>query len=69
MRTIKIALDNDRDSKPGKSWDNVAASLEKTFQAFVDSTNISLGFGNYGSTQINLSKLTDNLKADGSTLK
>jgi hypothetical protein len=66
LRTIKITLDNDRDSKTGKSWDNVAASLEKTFQAFIDSTNLSLGLGSYGSTQINLSKFSDNLRAEGS---
>ena len=59
LRTIKIRLENDRDSKTGIRWANVATSLEKTFQAFVDSTNINLGLDKFGSTQINLSKLTD----------
>ncbi|MFZ0510531.1 MAG: P-loop NTPase fold protein, partial [Candidatus Nitrosopolaris sp.] len=66
LRTIKITLDNDKDSKIGKRWDNVRQALENTFRAFIDSTNISLGMGSYGSTQINLSKFADVLKADGS---
>ena len=66
LRTIKITLDNDKDSKTGKRWDNVGQALENTFRAFIDSTNISLGMGSYGSTQVNLSKFADVLKADGS---
>ena len=41
-------------------------ALEKTFTAFIDSTNLNLGLGSQGSTQINLSKFMDVLKADGS---
>ena len=65
LRTIKITLDNDRDSK-NESWDNVRKALDATFQAFVGSTNINLGFGSYVSTQTDLSKFTDLLRADGS---
>ncbi len=65
LRTIKITLDNDKDSKTGKSWDSVRVALENTFRAFTESTNISLGLGSYGSTQINLSKFTDVFRADG----
>jgi KAP family P-loop domain len=64
LRTIKITLDNDKDSKTGR-WDNVRQALENTFRAFIDSTSISLGMGS-GSTQVNLSKFADVLKADGS---
>jgi predicted KAP-like P-loop ATPase len=67
LRTIKITLDNDKDSKSGKSWDSIRDALENTFRAFTESTNLSLGLGNYGSAQIDLSKFTNVLRADGST--
>jgi len=66
LRTIKITLDNDKCSKSGKRWDNIRDALENTFRAFTESTNLSLGLGNYGSTQIDLSKFTNILRADGS---
>jgi hypothetical protein len=65
LRTIKITLDNDKDSKTGRSWDGVRGALENTFRAFTESTSISLGLGSYGSTQIDLSKFTDVFRADG----
>ena len=66
LRTIKITLDNEKDSKTGISWERVSQALDNTFKAFIDSTNMNFGLGSLGSTQINLSKFIDILKADGS---
>ncbi len=64
---MKIALDNDRNSKIGKKWGNLSKAIERTFNSFINSTNIGMGIGSYGSSQVNLSKFSTNLKAVGST--
>ncbi len=59
LRTVKIALENKENntnntSKTYGRWNAVKQSLEKTFAAFINSTNINFGYGSYASTEINL---------------
>jgi len=78
IRTIETEVENrvreeskaDRLRQVGinnaERWNKVRKGLEKTLNAFIESTNLSLGIGSYGSVgEINLSKFRDTLKADG----
>jgi hypothetical protein len=67
IRTIKIALENSANSK-SERWNKVKQGLAQMFIAFINSTNVNLGLGTYGSTQINLAKFMDTLRTDGSII-
>jgi hypothetical protein len=67
IRTIKIALENSPNSK-SERWNKVRQGLGQMFNAFINSTNVNLSLGTYGSTQINLAKFMDTLRADGSII-
>ena len=53
IRTIEIELENKLIQLKGNNtierWNQVRKGLEKTFNAFIESTNLNVGLGNYGS--------------------
>ncbi len=77
IRTIEIELEkkliqlkektdiknNTNDSKILKEWKEVKNGLEKTFNAFIESTQLNLGIGTYGSAGINLAKFREILRS------
>jgi hypothetical protein len=50
-------------------WNELRKGFEKTLNAFIESTNLSLSIGSYGSAAIDLAKFRDVLKADGQPIK
>src|SRR5215212_11363400 len=68
IRTIEIELENKliqlkKNNATIEKWNQVRKGLQKTFNAFIESTNLNVGLGNYGSAAINLAKFRDVLKA------
>jgi predicted KAP-like P-loop ATPase len=64
LRTIKITLDKDVNSKT-ENWKKVKKALEKTFNAFVGSADLTIPAG--ASPKINLERFADTIKASGYT--
>lgn len=72
LRTISIAIENkmqnNTDNTKIVNWRYIRKGVERTFTAFVNSTNINVGFGNNISTHLDLAEFANILKADGSVV-
>jgi hypothetical protein len=74
IRTIEIELENKliqlKESNARiERWNQVRKGFEKTFNAFIESTNLNVGLGNYGSAAIDLAKFRGILKSDGYSIE
>lgn len=52
-----------------EKWNELRNGFKKTLNAFIESTNLSLSIGNYGSAKIDLAKFRDVLKTDGQPIE
>jgi KAP family P-loop domain len=52
-----------------KKWKDVKSGLEKTFDAFVESTQLNIGIGTFGSSGINLANFRKILRAEGDPIE
>jgi Cdc6-like AAA superfamily ATPase len=70
LRQIRIALENDlaKNRKEPSRWDVLRRGLDRTFTAFIESTEFSVApAGSPVSSTINLKKFSESLKSKGST--
>jgi hypothetical protein len=83
IRTIQIEVENKliellKEKRPrdrgisfknAERWNEMRKGLLKALNAFIESTNLNLAMGNYGSVAIDLAKFRDILKSDGQAIQ
>ena len=60
LKLIKTQLENNQ-PKTG-AWIGVRSAVERTFTAFIESTTVNVGLGQFGSIQANLDQVVSSLK-------
>jgi hypothetical protein len=67
LRQIRIELENDfKNNKKSKQWNAVKTGVGRTFSAFVESTQLTVGSGSPVSVQTDLGTVMNSLKSSGS---